>query len=143
MSWLYKFLLKAIDDNYCVNAGCTTCGSTEFRAALISNLKCYKNIPNVTKLLKLNYRKNIIAPVYKDLETNIQKKIVDEISQELLKLKKAQISRLDEISSNYPILRFLFIEFSNQSDYLFSLIVGSPAGNYLKTIVDHYNTHHR
>ena len=72
-----------------------------------------------------------------------EKEIVDEISKELLKLKKAQIIRLDEISSNYLILRRLFIEFSNQSDYLYSLIIGSPAGTYLKTMIDHYNTNHK
>ena len=61
-----------------------------------------------------------------------------------LKLKQVQITRLEEISNNDmdPILRCLFYEFSNKSDFLYSLLVGTPAGNYLKKMIDHYNKHH-
>ena len=143
MGWLYKYLLQVIEDKCCHRCSCTTCGSSEFRATLISKLKCYKTIPNIDKLSKFNDKNYFIAPTYRDLDANIQKKIVDEISQELLKLKQAQVTRLEEISDNYmdPILRCLFNEFSNQSDYLYSLLVGTPAGIYLKKMIDHYNKH--
>ena len=35
------------------------------------------------------------------------------------------------------ILSSVFYEFSDQSDYLHSLIIGSPAGAYLKAMIDH------
>ena len=140
MGWLYKHLLQVIEDKCCHRCGCTTCGSSEFRATLISKLKCYKTIPNIEKLSKFNDRNYFIAPTYSNLDANTQKKIVDEISQELLKLKQVQITRLEEISDNYmdPILRCLFYEFSNKSDYLYSLLVGTPAGIYLKKMIDHH-----
>ena len=142
MGWLYKYLLQVIEDNCCHRCGCTTCGSSEFRATLISKLKCYKTIPNIDKLSKFNDRNYFIAPTYKDLDAKTQLKIVEEISKELSKLKQAQITRLEEISDNYmdPILRCLFYEFSNQSDYLYSLLVGTPAGIYLKKMIDHFNS---
>jgi len=142
MGWLYKFLLQVIEDKCCHRCSCTTCGSSEFRATLISKLKCYKTIPNIDKLSKFNDKNYFIAPTYRDLDAKTQLKIVEEISKELSKLKQAQITRLEEISDNYmhPILRCLFYEFSNQSDYLYSLLVGTPAGIYLKKMIDHFNS---
>ena len=142
MGWLYRFLLQVIEDKRCYKCGCTTCGSSEFRATLISKLKCYKTIPNIDKLSKFNDKNYFIAPTYRDLNAKTQLKIVEEISKELSKLKQAQITRLEEISDNYmdPILRCLFYEFSNQSDDLYSLLVGTPAGIYLKKMIDHFNS---
>ena len=142
MGWLYKFLLQVIEDKCCYKCGCSTCGSSEFRATLISKLKCYRIIPEIDKLSKFNDRNYFIAPTYRDLDAKTQLKIVEEISKELSKLKQAQITRLEEISDNYmdPILRCLFYEFSNQSDYLYSLLVGTPAGIYLKKMIDHFNS---
>jgi hypothetical protein len=142
MGWLYKFLLQVIEDKCCYKCGCSTCGSSEFRATLISKLKCYRIIPEIDKLSKFNDRNYFIAPIYRDLDAKTQLKIVEEISKELSKLKQAQITRLEEISDNYmdPILRCLFYEFSNQSDYLYSLLVGTPAGIYLKKMIDHFNS---
>ena len=140
MGWLYKFLLQVIEDKCCYKCDCSTCGSSEFRATLISKLKCYRIIPEIDKLSKFNDRNYFIAPTYRDLDAKTQLKIVEEISKELSKLKQAQITRLEEISDNYmdPILRCLFYEFSNQSDYLYSLLVGTPAAIYLKKMIDHY-----
>ena len=142
MGWLYKFLLQVIEDKCCYKCDCSTCGSSEFRATLISKLKCYRIIPEIDKLSKFNDRNYFIAPIYRDLDAKTQLKIVEEISKELSKLKQAQITRLEEISDNYmdPILRCLFYEFSNQSDYLYSLLVGTPAGIYLKKMIDHFNS---
>ena len=70
MSWLYKFLLDVIEKkDFCTQSHCTTCGATEFRATLISKLKIYRKIPNITKLSKTNEKKRFIAPM-----TEIQKK---------------------------------------------------------------------
>ncbi len=142
MGWLYKFLLQVIEDKCCYKCDCSTCGSSEFRATLISKLKCYRIIPEIDKLSKFNDRNYFIAPTYRDLDAKTQLKIVEEISKELSKLKQAQITRLEEISDNYmdPILRCLFYEFSNQSDYLYSLLVGTPAGIYLKKMIDNFNS---
>ena len=142
MGWLYKFLLQVIEDKCCYKCDCSTCGSSEFRATLISKLKCYRIIPEIDKLSKFNDKNYFIAPTYRDLDAKTQLKIVEEISKELSKLKQAQITRLEEISDNYmdPILRCLFYEFSNQSDYLYSLLVGTPAGIYLKKMIDHFNS---
>ena len=142
MGWLYKFLLQVIEDKCCYKCDCSKCGSSEFRATLISKLKCYRIIPEIDKLSKFNDRNYFIAPTYKDLDAKTQLKIEEEISKELSKLKQAQITRLEEISDNYmdPILRCLFYEFSNQSDYLYSLLVGTPAGIYLKKMIDHFNS---
>ena len=142
MGWLYKFLLQVIEDKCCYKCDCSTCGSSEFRATLISKLKCYRIIPEIDKLSKFNDRNYFIAPTYRDLDAKTQLKIVEEISKELSKLKQAQITILEEISDNYmdPILRCLFYEFSNQSDYLYSLLVGTPAGIYLKKMIDHFNS---
>ena len=49
MGWLYKFLIQVIEDECCTNCSCF-CGTYEFRATLISKLKCYKKIPNIDKL---------------------------------------------------------------------------------------------
>ena len=142
MGWLYKFLLQVIEDKCCYKCNCSTCGSSEFRATLISKLKCYRIIPEIDKLSKFNDRNYFIAPTYRDLDAKTQLKIVEEISKELSKLKQAQITRLEEISDNYmdPILRCLFYEFSNQSDYLYSILVGTPAGIYLKKMIDNFNS---
>ena len=60
MSWLYKFLLDVIEKkDFCTQCHCTTCGATEFRATLISKLKIYRKIPNITKLSKTNEKKKV------------------------------------------------------------------------------------
>ena len=138
MKWLYKFLLKVIDDKCCVSCGCTTCGSTEFRATLIAKLNTYKKIPNITKLSKFNNRNYFEKPLYYQLDQNIKKEMIEEISSELNNLTHAQINRLEELSKGTPILRALFYEFSDQSEYLYSLLVGTPAGIYLKKMIDHH-----
>ena len=142
MGWLYKFLLQVIEDKRCYKIRCSTCASSEFRATLISKLKCYRIIPEIDKLSKFNDRNYFIAPTYRDLDAKIQLRIVEEISQELSKLKQAQITRLEEINHKDmdPILRCLFYEFRNQSDYLYSILVGTPAGIYLKRMIDHFNS---
>ena len=137
MKWLYKFLLKVIEDGCCVRCGCGTCGSTEFRATLISKLNTYKKIPNITELSKFNNRNYFEKPLYEQLDQDVKKEMIDEISDELNKLTNAQINRLEELSRGTPILRALFYEFSDQSDYLYSLLVGTPAGIYLKKMIDH------
>ena len=61
MSWLYKFLLDVIEKkDFCTQSHCTTCGATEFRATLISKLKIYRKIPNITKLSKTNEKKGLL-----------------------------------------------------------------------------------
>ena len=141
MSWLYKFLLDVIEKkDICTQCHCTTCGATEFRATLISKLKIYSKIPNITKLSKTNEKKWFIAPIYQNLEKEIQRKIIDEISVELRKLTDEQISRLEELKRDFPVLRFLFVEFKNSSDYLYSLLVGTPAGIYLKDMIEHHKS---
>ena len=136
MKWLYKFLVKVIDNGWCAKMGCSTCGSLEFRATLVSNLKCYKEIPDISKLNK--YRdNNLYAPVYGDLSQDFKKKIVEEISDELKFLTKAQVDHLGP--PGFGILSSLFYEFSDQSEYLYSLIVGTPAGGHLKKMIDHFN----
>jgi len=141
MSWLYKFLLDVIEKkDFCTQCHCTTCGATEFRATLISKLKIYRKIPNITKLSKTNEKKRFIAPMYRDLEKELQRKIVNEISDELRKLTDDQISRLEELKRDFPVLRCLFVEFENSSDYLYSLLVGTPAGIYLKDMIEHHKS---
>ena len=141
MSWLYKFLLDVVDKkDMCTKCHCTTCGAEEFRATLISKLKIYRKIPNITKLSKTDEEKRYIAPIYRDLEKEIQRKIIDEISVELRKLTDEQISRLEELKRYFPVLRFLFVEFENFSDYLYSLLVGTPAGIYLKDMIEHHKS---
>ena len=116
MSWLYKFLLDVIEKEkkgeICTKWNCA-CGAIAFRATLISKLKIYRKIPNITKLSKTDEEKRYIAPIYRDLEKEIQRKIIDEISVELRKLTDEQISRLEELKRYFPVLRFLFVEFKN------------------------------
>ena len=137
--WLYKFLLSVVEKkDMCTQCHCTTCGALEFRATLITKLKIYNKIPNITKLSKTNNKNRFIAPVYLNLEKDIQNKIIDEISDELRKLTDDQISRLEELRRNSPVLRCLFVEFENSSDHLYSLQVGTPAGVYLKEMIEHH-----
>ena len=141
MSWLYKFLLDVVEKkDICTKCHCGTCSASEFRATLISKLKIYNKIPNITKLSKTNEKKRFIAPVYFDLEKDIQRKIVNDISDELRKLTDDQISRLEELRRDFPVLRCLFFEFKNSSDYLYSLLVGTPAGIYLKRMIEHHKS---
>ena len=141
MSWLYKFLLDVVaKKDICTKCHCGTCSASEFRATLISKLKIYNKIPNITKLSKTNEKKRFIAPVYFDLEKDIQRKIVNDISDELRKLTDDQISRLEELRRDFPMLRCLFVEFKNSSDYLYSLLVGTPAGIYLKDMIEHHKS---
>ena len=138
MKWLYKFLVKVKDNGWCAKMGCTTCGSLKFRATLISNLNCYKNIPEITKISE--YKEgHLISPVYDKLDMNVKKKIVEEISDEFKGLSKAQVDHLGPPGSG--ILSSVFYEFSDQSDYLHSLIIGSPAGAHLKAMMVHYKGH--
>ena len=143
MSWLYKFLLDVIEKEkkgeICTKWNCA-CGAIAFRATLISKLKIYSKIPNITKLSKTNEKKRFIAPMYRDLEKEIQIKIIDEISVELKRLTDDQISRLEELKRDFPVLRCLFVEFENSSDYLYSLLVGTPAGIYLKDMIEHHKS---
>ena len=141
MSWLYKFLLDVVaKKDICTKCHCGTCSASEFRATLISKLKIYNKIPNITKLSKTDEEKRYIAPIYRDLEKEIQRKIIDEISVELRKLTDAQISRLEELKRDFPVLRCLFVEFENSSDYLYSLLIGTPAGIYLKGMIEHHKS---
>ena len=141
MSWLCKFLLDVVEKkDMCTKCHCGTCSAREFRATLISKLKIYNKIPNITKLSKTNEKNRFIAPVYFDLEKDIQRKIVNEISDELRKLTDNQISRLEELRRGLPVLRCLFVEFENSSDYLYSLLVGTPAGIYLKDMIEHHKS---
>lgn len=136
MKWLYKFLAKVVDDGWCAQMGCSTCGSLKFRATLISNLNCYKNIPEISNLAE--YREgNLISPIYYKLDLETKKKIVEEISDELKGLNKAQVDHLGP--PGYGILSSVFYEFSDQSDYLHSLIIGTAAGAHLKAMIDHNN----
>ena len=116
--------------------GCSTCGSLEFRAALISYLNCYKNIPEISNLAKYREGK-LISPIYYELDLENKKKIVEEISDELKGLTRAQVDHLGP--PGYGILSSVFYEFSDQSDYLYSLLVGTPAGIHLKKMIDHHN----
>ena len=63
MSWLYKFLLDVIEkekkNEICTRWNCGTCGAIQFRATLISKLKIYRKIPNITKLSKTNEKKMV------------------------------------------------------------------------------------
>ena len=139
MSWLYKFLLDVVEKkDICTKSHCEKC--SVFRATLISKLKIYNKIPNITKLSKTNEKNRFISPVYFDLEKDIQRKIVNEISDELRKLTDDQISRLEELRRDFPVLRCLFVEFENSSDYLYSLLVGTPAGIYLKDMIEHHKS---
>jgi len=136
MKWLYKFLAKVVDDGWCAQMGCSTCGSLEFRATLISNLNCYKNIPEISNLAE--YREgNLISPIYYKIKFKNKKKIVEEISDELKGLTKAQVDHLGPPGCG--ILSSVFYEFSDQSDYLHSLIIGTAAGAHLKAMIDHNN----
>tara|TARA_B100000989_G_scaffold241818_1_gene188714 strand:+ start:270 stop:689 length:420 start_codon:yes stop_codon:yes gene_type:complete len=138
MKWLYKFLVKVVDDGWCAKMGCSTCRSLEFRAKLISNLNCYKNIPEISNLAE--YREgNLISPIYYKLDQKTKKKIVEEISDELKGLTKAQVDHLGP--PGFGILSSVFYEFSDQSDYLHSLIIGTPAGVHLKAMIDHFKRH--
>ena len=78
--------------------------------------------------------------MYRDLEKEIQIKIIDEISVELKRLTDDQISRLEELKRDFPVLRCLFVEFENSSDYLYSLLIGTPAGIYLKGMIEHHKS---
>ena len=138
MKWLYKFLVKVIDSGWCARMGCGTCGSLKFRATLISNLNCYKNIPEISKMSEYT-EGNLTSPVYYKLDMNVKKKIVEEISDELKGLTKAQVDHLG--SPGFGILSSVFYEFSDQSDYLYSLIIGTPAGAHLKAMIDHSRRH--
>ena len=64
--------------------------------------------------------------------------IVEEISDELKGLTKAQVDHLGP--PGYGILSSVFYEFSDQSDYLHSLIIGTAAGAHLKAMIDHNNS---
>ena len=93
MKWLYKFLVKVIDNGWCAKMGCSTCGSLEFRATLISNLNCYKIIPEITKISE--YKEgHLISPVYDKLDMNVKKKIGEKISNEFKGLSKDQVDHL-------------------------------------------------
>ena len=138
MSWLYKFLLDVVEKkDICTKCHCGTCSAREFRATLISKLKIYNKIPNITKLSKTNEKNRFIAPVYFDLEKDIQRKIVNEISDELRKLTDDQISRLEELRRDFPVLRCLFVEFEDYADHVYSLLVGTSSGIYLKKMIEH------
>ena len=39
INWLEKIIIEAIDKNWCLKAGCTTCGAMEFR----KKLSCYNH----------------------------------------------------------------------------------------------------
>ena len=140
MDSLYKFLLSAVENNMCTKCHCTTCGAREFRATLLTKFKIYTKIPNITKLSETNDNNRFIAPVYIDLEKEIQSNIIDEISNELRKLTDDQISHLEDLRRVSPVLRCLFVEFENSSDHLYSLLVGTPAGNYLKKMIEHHKS---
>tara|TARA_B100001057_G_C22597001_1_gene851263 strand:+ start:342 stop:761 length:420 start_codon:yes stop_codon:yes gene_type:complete len=134
MKWLYKYLIKVVDDDWCARMGCGTCGSQEFRATLISHLKCYKNNSEVLKLEKYN-KGNLISPLYYKLDNSLKKQIVEEISDELKGLNKVQVDHLGPPGKS--ILSTVFYEFTDQSEYLYSLIIGTPAGIHLKAMIDH------
>ena len=138
MKWLYKYLIKVIDNGWCTKMGCGTCGSQEFRATLISNLNCYKNNPEVSKSKKYS-KGNLISPIYYKLDDSFKKQIVEEISDELKGLTKSQVDHLGPPGSG--ILSSVFYEFSDQSDYLHSLIIGTPAATHLKVMIDHFKGH--
>ena len=135
--WLYKFLINVLEDKWCTGPGCSTCGSLEFRASLISNLNCFKENIDPSQLLR-NDQNNLIGPVYYKLSDDIKRKIVDEMSDQLKKLTQSQIKHLGEPGNG--ILTSLFCEFSDKSDYLHSLLVGSPSGAFLKKMIDHNNS---
>ena len=137
MMWLYKFLINTLDKKWCIGPDCTTCGSLTFRTTLISNLYCFKENTNPAELSK-NNENNLIGPVYYSFSADIKKKIVDEMSDQLKKLTQSQIKHLGE--PGYGILTSLFCEFSDKSDYLYSLLVGSPSGAFLKKMIDHNNS---
>ena len=135
--WLYKFLINALEDKWCIGPGCTTCGALVFRASLISNLNCFKENIDPSEL-SINDQNNLNGPVYYKLSDDIKRKIVDEMSDQLKKLTHSQIKHLGEPGNG--ILTSLFCEFSDKSDYLHSLLVGSPSGAFLKKMIDHNNS---
>ena len=137
MDWLYKFLLSAVENNMCTKCHCSTCGASEFRATLLTKLKIYNKIPNITKISKTNNNNRFISPVFKDLEKEIQSNIIDEICIELKKLTEDQLSHLEEKRRVYPVLRCLFVEFEYYADHVYSLLVGTPSGIYLKKMIEH------
>ena len=70
---------------------------------------------------------------------SFKKQIVEEISDELKGLTKSQVDHLGAPGSG--ILSSVFYEFSDQSDYLHSLIIGTPAAVHLKAMIDHSKGH--
>ena len=97
----------------------------------------YNKILNITKISKTNNNNRFISPVFKDLEKEIQSNIIDEICIELKKLTEDQLSHLEEKRRVYPVLRCLFVEFEDYADHVYSLLVGTPSGIYLKKMIEH------
>ena len=83
--WLYKFLINVLEDKWCIGPGCTTCGSLEFRAKLISNLNCFKENIDPSQLLR-NNQNSLIGPVYYKLSDDIKKYGRESFAREILSL---------------------------------------------------------
>ena len=92
-----------------------------------------KNNLKVSKALKVPC-KQIDRPFYRD---KYQSNIIDEICIELKKITEDQLSHLEEKRRDYPVLRCLFVEFEYYTDHVYSLLVGTPSGIYLKKMIEH------
>ena len=140
MGWLYKYLSEVAQNNdICTKTFCTTCGAREFRATILTKLKIYNKIPNIKNLSKTNNESRFIAPLFIDLKEDIQNNIVDEISVELKKFTDDQISQLEELRKDFPVLECLLYELNGiliDGGNLYSILDGYPAGRYLKKLID-------
>ena len=140
MSWLYKYLSEVAQNNdICTKTFCTTCGAREFRATVLTKLKIYNKIPNIKNLSKTNNESRFISPLFIDLKEDIQNNIVDEISVELKKFTDDQISKLEELRKDFPVLKCLLYELDGiliDEGNLYSILDGYPAGRYLKKLID-------
>tara|TARA_B100001175_G_scaffold281700_1_gene260249 strand:+ start:120 stop:563 length:444 start_codon:yes stop_codon:yes gene_type:complete len=140
MGWLYKYLSEVAQNNdICTKTFCTTCGAREFRATILTKLKIYNKIPNIKNLSKTNNESRFIAPLFIDLKEDIQNNIVDEISVELKKFTEDQISQLEELRKDFPVLKCLLYELDGiliDGGNLYSILDGYPAGRYLKKLID-------
>ena len=90
-------------------------------------------------LTKTNNESCFISPLFIDLKEDIQNNIVDEISVELKKFTDDQISKLEELRKDFPVLKCLLYELDGiliDEGNLYSILDGYPAGRYLKKLID-------
>jgi hypothetical protein len=132
-NWIKSLAEQAIKENWCVQSGCTTCGSLVFRSSLIK--RCFQNnnvaFPNNIKPSK--YRSQ--NPILVDLFPTDINFCVKAISKELANLNNEDIDEIIKPAT----LRLIFSEIygRNYIKLIKDTLSDSPAGKYLISMEAH------